>query len=133
MSLDVALKEADELDLVEMSVQNGISICKVMDYRKFIYDQKKKGKQVKQKELKEIKIRPNIEIHDLKIKAKKASELLNEGHKVKLSVIYRGRERSQINNGIEIVKNFVDNLSTTINTTKEPKIEGNAYTLILEK
>lgn len=138
-TLTEALKIANDegLDLVEMSTNEDTSICKIMDYNKHLYEVTKKIKQIKNKNdiVKEIKFNNNIADHDLKIKAKKAEEILNQGYKVKIAVNYKGRERSRITEGKSILEKCLvyinNNIETTI--TKNPKIEGSSYNLIVEK
>lgn len=104
-----------------------------MDYNKFVYEQNKKEKQAKVKNgsLKEIKFRNNIADHDLKIRANKARELLEKGNKVKVNLMYRGREISRIREGKEIIDKFLQFLDIEVQILKEPKIEGNNYSMTL--
>lgn len=137
MSLEAALEIAynEDLDLVEMSDNNGVSICKLMNYSKFLYEQKKSKKVQKKANLKEIKMGCNIADHDIKVSAKKALNILNEGDKLKVMVIFKGRQVMLANEmGKEILDKFLmafENGFLTI--TKAPKLEGNMYSMQIEK
>ena len=111
MSLSEALNVAEEegMDLVEMSDNNGVSICKLMNYSKFLYEQKKAKKVQKKAVLKEIKMGCNIADHDIKVSAKKALNILNDGDKIKVMVIFKGRQVMFANEqGKEILEKFLD-------------------------
>jgi len=135
LTLDKALEKASEegLDLVEVSIKDGVSICKLMDYNKFLYEQNKKEKQAKVKSgsMKEIRFRYNIADHDLKIRANKARNMLEDGHKVKVNLMYSGRAISRIREGKEIIDKFLQFLDLEVQILKEPKIEGNNYSMTL--
>ena len=112
MSLTEALNVAEEegMDLVEMSDNNGVSICKLMNYSKFLYEQKKSKKVQKKAVLKEIKMGCNIADHDIKVSAKKALNILNDGDKIKVMVIFKGRQVMFANEqGQEILEKFLTN------------------------
>ena len=91
------MKMADEmeLDLVEISAKADPPVCKILDYQKYLYQQKKKAKEMKQNStkivIKEIRFGPNTDEHDFQFKLKHAQEFLSEGSKVKASVFFRGR------------------------------------------
>jgi len=127
-----ALRLADEmdLDLVEISSSGDISICKIVDYEKFIYDKKKKEKEKKkvqkqnQSELKEIRLTPNIDDHDFNFKLNHAKNFLSNGDKVLLSVFFKGREIIYQDKGkIQLLK-FVDALEGIGTAESMPKLEG---------
>jgi len=96
-SIAQAMKMADEmeLDLVEITAKADPPVCKILDYQKYLYQQKKKAKEMKQNStkivIKEIRFGPNTDEHDFQFKLKHAQEFLNEGSKVKASVFFRGR------------------------------------------
>lgn len=137
MSLDSALDIAEEedMDLVEMSDNNGVSICKLMNYSKYLYEQKKAKKPQKKASLKEIKFGCNIADHDIKVSAKKALNILNDGDKVKVGVIFKGRQMAFANDlGIEVLEKFLNCFEEGfVTVTKQPKLEGNMYSMQIEK
>ena len=132
-ALDIAYDEG--LDLVEMSEKDGISICKLMNYSKFLYEQKKSKKVQKKAVLKEIKLGCNIADHDIKVSAKKALNILNEGDKIKVSVIFRGRQVVLADTvGPEILEKFMNCFEDGFLTiSKQPKLEGTLYSMTIEK
>jgi len=112
----VALKEAlklaevDKLDVVEVDPNSSPPVCRLMDYGKHKYKQTKKGREAKKKQhvvkVKEIKLRPRIEEHDYRTKYDKAKLFLLKGNKVKLTLMFRGRELAHVDLGEAIVKRF---------------------------
>lgn len=137
MSLTEALNVAEEegMDLVEMSDNNGVSICKLMNYSKFLYEQKKSKKVQKKAVLKEIKMGCNIADHDIKVSAKKALNILNDGDKIKVMVIFKGRQIMFANEqGQEILEKFLNYFEEGfVAVTKNIKLEGNMVTMQIEK
>lgn len=137
MSLTEALNVAEEegMDLVEMSDNNGVSICKLMNYSKFLYEQKKSKKVQKKAVLKEIKMGCNIADHDIKVSAKKALNILNDGDKIKVMVIFKGRQIMFANEqGQEILEKFLNYFEEGfVVVTKNIKLEGNMVTMQIEK
>ena len=105
------------LDLVAINTSNGIPVCKILDYGKFRYDESRKAKEAAKKsresriEIKEIQLRPNIDINDLKVKAKRAQGFLTEGDKVKVIMKFRGREISHLDVGVKVMQDFLGELS----------------------
>jgi len=112
--LHAALEKAREagLDLVEISPHNNPPVSKIMDFGKFKYAQEKKERENKQKsknfELKEIRLSAKIGEHDLQIKANKAKELAEKGHKILVSLKLRGRENIFVDRAIGVIKKFAD-------------------------
>lgn len=137
MSLTDAFNIAEDegMDLVEMSDNNGVSICKLMNYSKFLYEQKKAKKVQKKAVLKEIKMGCNIADHDIKVSAKKALNILNDGDKIKVMVIFKGRQVIFANEqGKEILEKFLDYFEDGfVIVTKNIKLEGNMVTMQIEK
>lgn len=110
----IVLAEQRQLDLVQISTgRDEIPTCKIMDYSKFKYEQSKKEKAAKKKQrensvkIKEIKFRPSTGDHDLQTKAKHAQEFLNEGNKLKVTVVFRGRELAYKDIGKETLDKFI--------------------------
>lgn len=136
-SLEYALNVAydNNMDLVEMSESNGVSICKVMNYSKYLYEQKKAKKPQKKVNMKEIKFGCNIADNDLKISNKKATSILNEGDKVKIAVVFKGRQMAFASKlGEDIMSKFLNFFEDDfINVVNPAKLEGNMYSCIVEK
>lgn len=129
------LAEEKELDLVMIAPTAKPPVCKIMDYGKFVYEQSKKDKEAKKKQkvtlLKEIRLSPSIEEHDIIIKSNNARKFLLEEDKVKVTVRFRGREAdySYIGNGI--LKSFYEKLEDVCNIEKPAKLEGKNMIMIL--
>ncbi|MDD3303307.1 MAG: translation initiation factor IF-3 [Clostridia bacterium] len=122
------------LDLVLVSPSQDNPVCKMIDYSKYKFEMTKKAKEAKKKqkvvELKEIRISPNIDKHDLEVKAKNASKFLESGDKVKISMRFRGRELNFMNQGKIIMNNFQEMIENS-QIEKEAKIEGKNLTMFL--
>ena len=129
-SIADAMKIANEqgLDLVEISPQADPPVCKVIDYNKFLYDKKKKEKEMKAKskvsELKEIRFTPNTDDHDFDFKAKHAENFLKEGNKVKAYVQFKGRAIQFKERGQLLLLKFAERLAETGTLESMPKMEG---------
>lgn len=125
-----ALEMAREkgLDLVEVAPQSNPPVCKIMDYGKWLYQQSKKLQQSKKKhkasQLKEIKFRPRISEHDYQFKKRHIEEFLKEGNKVKVMVIFKGRERAYSELGAKIINRIIEELADIIIVEQAPKFEG---------
>ena len=106
-----------------------------MDYGKYRYEQQKREKEAKKKQkvltLKEVKLRPNIEDHDFNVKKKAAEKFLGEGSKVKVTIMFRGREMSHPELGRNLLIRFADELKELAHVEKEPKIEGRNMTMVM--
>lgn len=130
MSLSQALElaEEQELDLVEISPNAVPPVCKIMDYRKFLYNQKKKQKELKAKQskvvLKEIRFGPNTDDHDFQFKLTHARKFLEEGSKVKAYVFFRGRTIVFKDRGEILLLKFVQELADVGTLEQMPKLEG---------
>jgi translation initiation factor IF-3 len=125
MSIQEALFKASEayLDLVLVNDNVEPKICRIMNYEKFIYDQNKKKKQ-KTAELKEIKMGPNTSENDLEYRIKHIIEFLNKGHKVKLTMQFRGREMVHRDKGQEVMLKMILAVSEHGSAESLPKMEG---------
>ena len=125
-----ALKIAQEqgLDLVEISPNADPPVCKVIDYNKFLYDKKKKEKEMKANakasEVKEIRFTPNTDEHDFNFKAKHAENFLKEGNKVKAYVQFKGRAIQFQDRGQLLLLKFAERLAEVGNLENMPKMEG---------
>ncbi|MCW4572948.1 translation initiation factor IF-3 [Venenivibrio stagnispumantis] len=128
--LEEALRKAEEkgLDLVEISPNANPPVCKIMDYGKYRFEQKKKEKEAKKKQkvqvVKEIKFRVNIENHDYQTKIKHIREFIQEGDKVKIWIWFRGRENIHPEIGEKLANKIIEDLSDIAMVEKPPVKEG---------
>ena len=132
-----ALREATEkgLDLVEVAPNAKPPVCRLMDYGKFRYEQSKRERESRKKQkivtVKEVKIRPKIDDHDLDFKTKNAERFLKDGDKVKVTVMFRGREITRPVLGKALCEKMAEILKETANVEKEAKLEGRNMIMIL--
>jgi|TARA_B110000977_G_scaffold73422_1_gene99394 translation initiation factor IF-3 len=137
VDLASALKASkeQELDLVEVSPKASPPVCKVIDYRKFLYDQKKKAKELKatqaKTDIKEIRFGPNTDEHDVNFKTKHAEKFIEEGHKVRAYVFFRGRTIVFKERGELLLLQFADKLSEVAKLEQLPKMEGKKMIIVL--
>ncbi len=133
----LAMAEERHLDLVEVASNGKPPVCRIMNYGKFRYEQQKRQKEAKKKQktftLKEVKLRPHIEDHDFYVKFRNAQKFLNEGNKVKVTIMFRGREMSHPELGQNLLVRFADELGELAVVEKKPKLEGRNMTMILAK
>ena len=132
-----ALKMADEveLDLVEISAKADPPVCKIMDYQKYIYQQKKKAKEMKSNAakvvIKEIRFGPNTDEHDFQFKLKHAQEFLQEGSKVKATIFFRGRAIMFKDQGEKQLLRFAVELEEYGRAEAMPVLEGKRMTMMI--
>ena len=137
MSAKEALKKAEEknLDLVKIAPQAQPPVCKIMDYGKYRFEQTKKEKESKKNqriiETKEIRLSLNIDTHDFDTKANQAMKFLKTGHKVKVSIRFRGREMAHPQIGEETMKKFAEVCSELSSVEKPAKLEGRQMLMFL--
>ncbi len=137
VSLSEALRVAEEyqIDLVEIAPQAKPPVCRLMDYGKYKYEQSKREKEAKKKQhvinVKEVKMRPNIEEHDYKVKLRNAMRFLKNGDKVKATIMFRGREIVYTPKGQEILKRLAEDLADLGNVERQPKLEGRNMVMVL--
>lgn len=137
MSIDDAMALAEEanLDLVNVSPNAEPPVCKILDYGKYRYELQKKEKQNKKNqkvtEVKEIRLSPSIEDHDIQVKAKTAIKFLKDGDKLKVSLRFRGRERDYVAKGYEVMEYFADMVGEFGVIEKKPKMEGRRMNMFL--
>ena len=137
VSAEQANAMADEqgLDLVKISPNAVPPVCKIMDYSKFCYDQKKREKDARKNqrvvEIKEIRMSPSIDTNDLNTKIKAALKFLGDGNRVKVSVRFRGREMAHTNLGEKLLMDFAAACSEIANMEKNPKLEGRFMAMFL--
>lgn len=133
-----AQKLADEkkLDLVKIAPIAKPPVCKIMDYGKYKFDQAKKEKEARKKQktvdIKELRLSPSIEEHDIQVKVKKAIEFLKAGDKVKVSIRFRGREIGHTQGAVVILNNFAKSVEEVGNIEKAPKMESKSLVMFLE-
>ncbi|HRY33865.1 MAG TPA: translation initiation factor IF-3 [Bacteroidales bacterium] len=136
-SLRDALDMADqlELDLVEIQPNANPPVCKIMDYKKFLYEQKKKQKEIKAKTakivVKEIRLGPNTDDHDFNFKLKHAVKFLQDGAKVKVDVFFKGRSIVYKEMGEIILLKFASELEDYAKVEQLPKLEGKRMIMML--
>lgn len=133
----LALAEEHQLDLVEVAPNGKPPVCRIMNYGKFRYEQQKREKEAKKKQkvitLKEVKLRPHIEDHDFYVKMKNAAKFLADGNKVKVTIMFRGRELSHPELGENVLTRFAGELNEQAVVEKPAKLEGRNMTMILAK
>lgn len=134
-ALEIA--EEKKLDLVLVSPNAQVPVCKIMNYGKYKFEQAKKEKEAKKKqkiqETKELRITPNIEEHDFGFKSKNARKFLQDGNKVKITVRFRGRELNNVKMGENVLNDFAKELEDVAVVEKAPKLEGKNMFIILAK
>ena len=132
-----ALKLADSLglDLVEISAKAEAPVCKILDYQKYLYQQKKKAKEMKANAakivIKEIRFGPNTDEHDFQFKLKHAQEFLQEGSKVKASVFFKGRSILYADQGEKLLLRFAVELEDYGRAEQMPKLEGKRMIMMI--
>ena len=130
-----ALAEEQGLDLVKISPNAVPPVCKIMDYSKFCFDQKKREKEAKKNqrvvEIKEIRMSPSIDTNDFNTKVKNAMKFLKEGNRVKVSVRFRGREMAHTNLGEKLLMDFAEACAELSSMEKNPKLEGRFMAMFL--
>ena len=134
----LALAESQQLDLVEVSPTAVPPVCRIMDYGKFKYQQSKKLQEAKKKQVqvqvKEVKLRPKTDEHDLLFKIKHVRRFLEEGNKAKITVVFRGREITHMNLGQVALDRFVEDLKDIAIIEVRPKMEGrNMFIIVAPK
>ncbi|UCD18688.1 MAG: translation initiation factor IF-3 [Candidatus Zixiibacteriota bacterium] len=137
----IPIKEAQQrardasLDLVEVSANSRPPVCRIMDYGKYKYEQSKKARQAKKKqhtvELKSMRYRPKIDEHDFQFKTRHVREFLMQGSKVKVFVMFSGREMAHTEYGHKLLKRLVEELEDISTVGQEPKMEGRRLNMIL--
>ena len=135
MPLTAALDAAQEagLDLVEVSPNQDTPVCKIVDYGKLRYEEQKKKNAAKKKqksaELKEIKMRPNIDTHDYEVKTRSMTRFFEDGDKVKVTLRFRGREMAHQHLGMELLQKVKAEFEEVAKVELEPKLEGRQMTM----
>jgi translation initiation factor IF-3 len=133
----LALARTRGLDLVEVAATSRPIVCKIMDYGRFRYEQEKKAREAKksqhQVEIKEVKFRPNINLHDFETKLRLAQKFLEQGKHVKITIMFRMREMRRPENGYEVLRRVREQLDSIAKVDREPskELEGRDLTMVL--
>jgi translation initiation factor IF-3 len=124
------------LDLVEVSPTSDPPVCRIMDYGKWVYEQKRKVREARKKThhaggLKEVRLRPETDAHDIEIKVKHAREFIEKGHKVQFTLIFRGRQMLHKDKGAEVLSKIVESLSDLAKVDRSNEMMGKRMTLVV--
>ena len=126
-----------EMDLVKVAPMAKPPVCKIIDYGKFRYEQARKEKEARKKqkiiEIKEVRLSPNIDSNDLNTKISAARKFIQKGNKVKVTLRFRGREMSHMNNSRHILEDFAGQLSDIAVVDKPSKVEGRSLVMFLSE
>ncbi|MGQ9511685.1 translation initiation factor IF-3 [Thermodesulfitimonas sp.] len=124
-----------ELDLVGVAMQARPPVCRIMDFGKYKYEMSKRDREARKKQrvisVKEIKMRPSIEEHDFQVKARNISRFLNDGDKVKVTLIFRGREIIHPHIGEKLLQRLAEEVASIAVVERPPKLEGRNMIMIL--
>ena len=137
MPTDAALEAAEEagLDLVEIVATADPPVCKILDYGKFRFQEQKKKSEARKKqkvvEIKEIKLRPNIDTHDYEVKARSMTRFFEEGDKVKVTLRFRGREMAHPELGMKLLQKVQADFEDVAKVEYAPRMEGRQMIMIL--
>lgn len=132
-----ALAEAGRvgMDLVEVAPNSSPPVCRIMDYGKFRYQQSKKMQVARKSaatvQIKEMRLRPKIDEHDREIKIRKVKEFLEDGDKVKISMLFRGREIAYTSIGYKIMESIREELESIATVEQHPRIEGRSMVMVV--
>ncbi len=122
-----------QMDLVKVSPNANPPVCRIMDYGKYRYEMQKKDKEAKKNQkiikVREMKMTPNIEEHDMSVKADKVKEFLEDGDKVKISVRFRGREMGHTEKGEDVLRDFFEKIEDLAVIDKPAKLEGRSMVM----
>lgn len=127
----LAVARERDLDLVEVAPNAKPPVCKIMDFGKYKYQISKKQSAKKAQDLKEIKLRPRIDKADLERKVRSMKKFLDEGHKTKVTMFFRGRERGRPELGLQVFERLIEMLEGKYNILNEPRFMGNSITMVV--
>lgn len=129
----IALEQ--DFDLVEVAPQASPPVCKVMDYGKYCYEMEQKQKAARKKQsiivVKEMKMRPKIDIHDYETKKKHVIRFLEHGDKVKVTIMFRGREMNHTELGLNLLNRIADETGDLASVESQPRLDGRNMTMVL--
>jgi len=137
MPLYQALETArrHNLDLVEVAATATPPVCRILDYGKYKYEQAKKEREARKSQrialLREIRLRPKIGDHDFEAKARSARKLLDRGDKVKVTILFRGREITHPEIGLKLLQRMVESLNESASLERQPSLDGKRMSIIL--
>ena len=137
VSIEEALERALDagLDLVEVSPNADPPVCKILDYGKYKYEEQKRKAEARKKQktidVKEIKMRPNIDQHDYDVKMRSIHRFLNDGDKVKVTLRFRGREMAHQDLGLKVLNRVRDDLGDLAKVEQHPKLEGRQMVMVM--
>lgn len=137
MSAAQALQLADEkqLDLVKIAPQAKPPVCKIMDYGRFCFEQQKREKEARKNQkvisMKEVRLSPTIEEHDIQVRVRDCTRFLQEGNKVKVSIRFRGRMVTHPEIGVGVMNNFFEQVKQYAVMERRPLTEGRSMTMML--
>jgi translation initiation factor IF-3 len=137
VDIEDALARASEagLDLVEISPNTDPPVCKILDYGKYKYQAQKKAAEARKKqrtvEIKEIKMRPNIDTHDYDVKMRSMNRFFEEGDKVKVTLRFRGREMAHQELGMQLLNKVKGDTTEIAKVESEPRLEGRQMVMVL--
>lgn len=128
-----ALRMAREagLDLVEVNPNSRPPVCKIMDYGKWKYQQKKNIRKHHEQQIKEVRLRPKTDQHDREIKFNRALRFLHKGDKVQFKMVFRGRERAHREIGFDIFKNIIEQLGELVKIERPPSMDGRDLLMVV--
>ena len=130
-----SLADDRQLDLVKIAPTAKPPVCKLMDYSKVRFDSQKKEKEARKNQkttqLKEVRLSPTIDTHDVEVKAKACTRFLQNGDKVKVTIRFRGRQLSFTNRGVEIMNGFYEMVKDHATVERKPLMEGRNMVMIL--
>ncbi len=131
----IIIAKQSSLDLVEISPNAEPPVCKVLDFGKFKYEAQKKAnlarKKQKTQEVKEIKMRPGIDVHDFDTKLKKVHQFIDNGDKVKMTIRFRGREMAHQELGMDVLNRVAEIMKETAKIESRPKLEGRQMIMVI--
>jgi translation initiation factor IF-3 len=132
-----AMARDKDLNLVEVAPEAKPPVCKIMDFGKFKYQQKKKDHKAKQKQhqivVKEVRLRPKTDKHDIETKIRIAKTFLERGDKVQVNMLFRGREMMHLDLGYKVMNHFIEILGEMIKVERPPTKEGRRMVMLLAK
>lgn len=137
LDIEEAMRQAGDigLDLVEVAPNSDPPVCRIMDYGQWKYQQSKRAHEAKKHQkiihLKEIKLRPKTEEHDFQFKLKHAVEFIEQGDKVKVTIMFKGREMSHQDLGRRLMEKFIESTEELATVETPPKMEGRSLSSIL--
>ena len=129
------IAKQDNLDLVEVAATAAPPVCRLLDYGKYKYEQTKKEREAKKGQkvslLREVRLRPKVGVHDFNAKARSAQKLLGEGNKVKVTIMFRGREITHPEIGRRLLQRMAETLKEEASVERQPLMDGRRMAMIL--